>query len=29
VRGFEEEQTVGQRGWSTESLLKNLALLEA
>lgn len=29
VRGFEEEQAVGQRGWSTESLVKNLALLEA
>ncbi|WP_205323787.1 phosphotransferase family protein [Glycomyces sp. YM15] len=29
VRGFDEEQTSHQRGWSTESLLKNLALLES
>ncbi|MEU5156843.1 phosphotransferase [Glycomyces sp. NPDC021274] len=29
VRGFDEEQTAHQRGWSTESLVANLALLEA
>ncbi|MDN3238323.1 phosphotransferase family protein [Glycomyces tritici] len=28
VRGFDEEQTAHQLGWSTESLVKNLALLE-
>ncbi|MFG3340276.1 phosphotransferase family protein [Glycomyces sp. NPDC048151] len=28
VRGFDDEQTEHQRGWSTESLVKNLALLE-
>lgn len=29
IRGFDEEFIVGQRGWSTEVLVKNLALLEA
>jgi len=28
VRGFDEEQTKNQRSWSTEALVKNLALLE-
>jgi aminoglycoside phosphotransferase (APT) family kinase protein len=28
VRGFEEQQAAHQIGWSTESLVKNLALLE-
>ncbi|MDA1358285.1 aminoglycoside phosphotransferase family protein [Glycomyces luteolus] len=29
VRGFDEELTANQRGWSTESLVKNLASLKA
>ena len=28
VRGFDEQQTAHQRQWSTESLVKNLSLLE-
>jgi hypothetical protein len=28
VRGFDEEFIAGQRGWSTEALVKNLAILE-